>query len=693
MTEHPEIPKGIYCYGSKGLCPHWGRDASKHRQESGLCVLTGHKDWEDTGDGLLWDQVKSCGINDELEEDEIMSISKREVWVAICQIKVVARRPDINTANVIKHMLEARRCGADIVVFGEMTVPGYMVGDDWEDMSFIRDCISYTEDIDRAAEDLGIQVVIGSVTLGAGNHEDGRPAKHNSAIILGAGRGEYHKTNLPNYREFDDKRYFVSGAGERYTQSGIVPNGMNFTMSICEDGWDDDYDTKPLQDAAAFFSDDPLGFPHVHFNLSCSPFTTGKNSARNRRFAKHSERFSALFYVNNVGIQNNGKNVFVFDGSSTVYVNGAAIAALPPLVECSGMVKVTDTGIVVGAGPWMADQTDPETHEVLTYAIKEFSAQSKIRRAVIGLSGGVDSALSVMLHVKALGPENVLAVNMPTQYNSETTKGIAREIADNLGIKYMVIPIESSRDAITQEIDKALCLAGDGWANEYAEDGENIQARMRGAGVQAALAGGLRAVFPNNGNKAEVTVGYCTLGGDHMGYLAPLGDLWKHEVYQTAKELEATFGKRILPDELFTVKPSAELSAAQNVDEGKGDPIVYWYHDKLFASWVEPWSRDSLEDTLRHYANNTLLERLGILDKYTEFVHLFPDAKTFISDLERWWGLFKGMGAVKRVQSPPVVVISRRAFGFDFRETLGGAYYTRGYMEIKNRLLNQDVVA
>jgi NAD+ synthase (glutamine-hydrolysing) len=644
---------------------------------------------------LLWDQVKACGINDELEEDEMGILTDRDtadgVKVAVVQMNVIAKRPEINAAKMFDALRNAKENGADVAVFPEMAIPGYLVGDDWEDKAFVDECFAWQNDIFRLAADLGIAVVLGNIApvhSGKVLAEDGRLAHHNSAItyIPGIGSLQYDKTNLPNYREFDDKRYFRSGTSCRDV---VLHKNTRITTSICEDGWDEDYEHKPVQDASkagGSFAVETRA-PHLHLNLSCSPFTKGKNDARNRRFGNHSLPFAALIYVNNVGVQNNGKNVFTFDGSSTVYVGGKVLAALPPLVECIGYVTVCGRSVEVNEGPWLPAQKDPELHEVLTYAIKEFCAQSGIRRTVIGLSGGVDSALSVMLHVKALGAENVITVNMPTKFNSETTKGIAKEIAENLGVRYLEIPIGGAVDNFIDTVHGGMWASGVN-SDEFWDDTENIQARMRGAGVQAMLAAGFKAVFPNNGNKAEVTVGYCTMGGDHMGYLAPIGDLWKSEVYETAKVMSATFDKPVIPDALFTIKPSAELSEAQSVDAGKGDPIIYWYHDKLFASWVEPWNRDNIEDTLRHYVQGDLLTHLGIpAEKHAEFKTLFPAAKDFVADLERWWTLFKGMGTVKRVQAPPTVVVSRRAFGFDFREAIGTIHYTRKYLEMKEKVL------
>ncbi len=613
--------------------------------------------------------------------------------ISICQINVIAKRPDLNSQKIINFLERSKSNGADVAVFPEMSIPGYLIGDDWEDKAFIHDCISYAQDVRDAAYDLGISVIYGNVS----NHsqynrlsEDGRNAKYNTSEIYRPGCGviQYKKTNLPNYREFDDKRYFNSGNG---SPNRSLINGVLMSTSICEDGWDDDYGSRPIQNAILKTS-----FPHVHTNLSCSPFTNGKNNARHRRFANYSKDFSALIYVNNVGIQNNGKNVFVFDGSSTVYVGGEVLCSLPPLVECFGIIEVDENGVnsinnQYEETYWNIKDSvdDPKLFEVISYAIKQFCDQSGIKKIIIGLSGGIDSALSAMLHVKALGKDRVITVNMPSNFNSDTTRSIAKTIADNLGCVYLDIPIQNIVDVISDEVYTGLLNGHDELAIEYKEDSENIQARVRGAGIQATLAGGMKACFPNNGNKTETSVGYCTILGDLAGYLAPIADLWKGQVYEACREIELDLGGNILPEQIYSLKPSAELSNDHNVDQGKGDPMVYWYHDKLFASWIEPWNRDNIEDTLRSYSEGKLLERLKLLDKSEEFNYIFPTAKIFIDDLERWWKLFKGIGIVKRVQAPPIVTVSRRSFGFDFREAIGQVHFTREYNKLKEEMYDK----
>jgi NAD+ synthase (glutamine-hydrolysing) len=214
---------------------------------------------------------------------------------------------------------------------------------------------------------------------------------------------------------------------------------------------------------------------------------------------------------------------------------------------------------------------------------------------------------------------------------------------------------------------------------------ENVQARDRSSRVLAALAAAFGGVFTCNTNKTEATVGYGTLYGDLTGFLANLADLWKEEVYALGRHMnEAGATANAIPRGCFDVTPSAELSPDQNVDEGKGDPLVYPYHDRLFRNWVETWNRTTPEEILEWYADNTLEEQIGYAGRVRD---LFPSARAFIGDLERWWSLYTGMGVAKRIQAPPILAIKRRAFGFDHREAQMPPRFTRRYLALRTRVL------
>ena len=301
---------------------------------------------------------------------------------------------------------------------------------------------------------------------------------------------------------------------------------------------------------------------------------------------------------------------------------------------------------------------------------------------VIGVSGGIDSAVAAALYAHILKPANVLLVNMPSQYNSPTTISLAHQLAENLGCRYVEIPIGESVDLTVRQIAAAgLSLT--------AFMRENVQARDRSSRILAAAAAAFGGAFTCNANKSEMTVGYCTLYGDESGCLAALADLWKHQVYALGRWLnEQVYARPVIPAEVFSIVPSAELSPEQDVDAGKGDPLVYPYHDYLFRSFVERWQRATPEDLLSWYREGTVEKNLGCEPGLV--ARVFPTAADFIADLERWWRLYTGMGVAKRIQAPPVLAVSRRAFGFDHREAQNPVHFTQRYLQLKQQLLSPE---
>jgi NAD+ synthase (glutamine-hydrolysing) len=202
--------------------------------------------------------------------------------------------------------------------------------------------------------------------------------------------------------------------------------------------------------------------------------------------------------------------------------------------------------------------------------------------------------------------------------------------------------------------------------------------------VAAAFGGG----FTCNANKSEMTVGYSTLYGDLAGFLAALADLWKHQVYALAEYLNTqVYEREVLPQEIMDLVPSAELSPDQDVDRGKGDPIIYPYHDYLFRAFMERWNRSTPEDILTWYAEGMLEEQIGCQPGLVR--QLFPGPEEFTADLERWWKLYTGMAVAKRIQAPPVLAVSRRVYGFDHREAQNQTHFTAKYLELKKKLLQK----
>ena len=625
--------------------------------------------------------------------------------IALAQMRVIPGHPSRNTETMLRMITKAKQQDADLVVFPEMAISGYLLGDTWEQTSFLEDCEECGREIIAASKE--VAVIFGNVAVDwTKKNNDGRVRKYNAFFTAQDGRlvapdaMPYPfavKTLMPNYREFDDTRHFFSlqklakelGVATEHLISpvrlSVHDREYAFGCLLCEDGWSDDYGLSPMKILRE------KDRPDFFVNISSSPYTLGKNAKRHRVFSRlAAEAGAPLFYVNNVGVQNNGKTVYTFDGSNAAYdARGILRLSGAPYEEA---IYVFDLETLSERKP-VTIAEEPEAAYIfraLSYGVRLFLESIGMKRVVVGASGGIDSAVAAALYARVLPPENLLLVNMPSVYNSETTKGLARRLAENLGCRYATIPIQPSVELTIRQLESATVEnLFDGTTEQLSVSSfmaENIQARDRSARVLAGLAAAFGGGFTCNANKAETTVGYSTLYGDQSGFLSALADLWKYQVYDLARYLnESVYKREVIPQETIDIVPSAELSDQQNVDKGQGDPLRYPYHDYLFRSFVERWQKATPQDILEWYAEGTLEKELGcapgLVAKY------FPTAKDFIDDLERWWNQFSGLAVAKRIQAPPVLAVSRRAFGFDHRESQNGPYYTKKYKTLKAKLL------
>lgn len=630
--------------------------------------------------------------------------------IALSQFEIIPSMPTNNAARIINYIEEAKNNKADMIIFPELSISGYLIGDMWESESFIRECEELGEEIIKASKD--IFVIFGNVAVDRNKKNfDGRVRKYNALFLAKDGKlikNPYSKipypfiikTLLPNYKEFEDTRHFFSlkdlifenalednfDLKEYFKPVEININGekINLGLTICEDAWSSNYNLSPI-DILNEKTD-------LFINISSSPYTLIKDTKRHKMYSDISKKYNKpLIYVNNVGIQNNGKTVYTFDGGSSAYDNNGNIICASNryeerlyYIEMDLRKREFPKTIII-----KEENEYKSIYDTIIYGIRKFMKSIRINKVVIGVSGGIDSALSSAVYVNAIGKDNVLLVNMPSRFNSNTTKNLAKTLAENLGCAYMVVPIQESVDFTIKQIEtcKIIKDGEESFLKVSSFIAENIQARDRSSRILSGLAASFGGVFTCNANKTETMVGYSTLYGDGAGFFAALADLWKYQIYELAKYINKNiFKKEIIPEGSINIIPSAELSNAQAVDEGKGDPIKYDYHDYLFKTLMESWNRILPEDILKMYIDGVLEEKIGcekgIIKKY------FKNDLEFIEDLEKWWRQYMGMAISKRIQAPPILAISRRAFGFGNRESQNRVYYTSKYLYLKNKLLN-----
>ena len=755
------------------------------------------------------------------------------IRIAFGQIQVHPGEPATNFQPVMHAIDYAKAVSTDILIFPELCLSGYMLGDLWDQVPFINDCLYYGNEIVKATASTNLTIIFGNVGVDESlRNLDGSLRKYNALYVASKGQLVSNpsqpypftiKTLLPSYRYFNEPRHFTSAnvvAKERnlslseiYQPLTISTRHGAFTIApvSCEDSWDTHYPDCPmsLMVESAKAKGQPID---LIVNCSSSPYTVHKQEHRHALFSAQAKRYNTpIAYTNHVGIQNNGKNICIYDGCSTLYdVNGSIVEEVPafentvrptllkdtlwqPLLHANANRKYTfqdstisrhvsendsadKNDIYNACDTYDSDDLDnshnshlstnsnhtlattphyiPTLFKALQYGIRQFLAQTGIKNIVIGASGGIDSALNAALYSTVLPPENLYLVNMPSRYNSDMTKDLAYQLARNIGCHYAVFPIEEGVNATIdqlentsftkynihvipelhhhgnvhattiqdvkentvsyeEDVSQTVLYGSDQTIANYDEQRhigsdsnttsflqlstlgkENIQARDRSSRILAGIASAVNGAFTCNGNKTEFTVGYATMYGDLAGFLAATGDVWKTDVYALARYMnEYIFQRQVIPQGSIDVVPSAELSDEQDVTQGLGDPLQYEYHDCLFRAFVEgtprtlPHQRLTPEDILCAYEKGTLEHLLGLQNPVS---HYFASTEQFINDLERWWKSFNGLAVAKRIQSPPLFLISERAFGADLSESQLKPYVSRGYETCKSRLLENQ---
>lgn len=484
--------------------------------------------------------------------------------IALAQINPTVGDFTGNVEKIIAYSRNAAASGARLTVFSELAICGYPPADFLEKPSFLAGCRSAVDELANATRDLPTAILAG-VALAA-PPESGKPAV-NSAVLLDRGRllFQQHKRLLPFYDVFDEQRYFAPSQA----QSAVDLDGTRLAITICEDAWNDKnfwprrlYSVDPMEELMR-------QRPALHINLSSSPFWHGKRSLRREMLAAIARRDGVpVLMVNQVG----GDDSLIFDGSSfALNAAGELVAQAASFQEDLLLVDP------VNAPALPAPQDDPNeaAYRALVLGTRDYVRKCGFRKALVGLSGGIDSALVAQIARDALGAENVLAVGMPSAYSSAGSVDDSRQLAANLGIRYEVIGIHPLFDAYTDSLASLFA----GMKPDTTE--ENIQSRIRG-GLLMALSNKFSALVLTTGNKSEMAVGYCTLYGDMVGALAVIGDLVKTRVYAVCHWLNRE--REVIPRAILEKAPSAELRPGQK-DTDSLPP--YEVLDPILEAYVE----------------------------------------------------------------------------------------------------------
>jgi len=472
---------------------------------------------------------------------------KQNIKIGLAQINPILGDLSGNAAKIINFIQEADQQGVNLLIFPELAITGYLPQDLLLNRSFI-DCNLQCLNKITAACRSSMVVILGFVA-----RENDK--LYNAAAVIKSGQliATRYKTLLPNYDVFDERRYFTPANENLPVPIEIGGHSVRLGVEICEDLWDSNSDIKVTDQLVAQGAE-------LLVNLSASPFEYDKRDRRRQLVLDKVTKLRRPFVlVNLVG----GRDELVFDG------NSFALDASGALIGWGGEFKenlaVFELDLVSGQGhrmPWPETQREASIYQALTLGVHDYFYKTGGRQAIIGLSGGIDSALVACIAVSALGAENVLGVFLPSQYTSAASREDSVVLAKNLNIRLIEIPIEKIFQSYLQELKPVF-----GQTSPDVTE-ENIQSRIRG-NLLMALANKYQAYVLNTGNKTELALGYCTMYGDMCGALAVISDLSKLDVYKIAGYFNETAERLIIPERIFTKIPTAELAP------GQVDPFDY----------------------------------------------------------------------------------------------------------------------
>jgi NAD+ synthase (glutamine-hydrolysing) len=537
--------------------------------------------------------------------------------IALAQNNYVIGALEENVEKIIRSIRKARQEKATLVVFSELAVCGYPPHDLLEYKHFVENCRAGIQQI--AAECHGIAAIVGGPSV---NPNSKGKNLYNSAYFLANGDVQQvvNKTLLPTYDIFDEYRYF-----EQNTEFRLISyKGFNIAITICEDLWykqpiltgygkDRLYSVCPMDRIAALC-------PDLVINIAASPFSYLQGEIKTEILTDNASRYKVpIYYINQVGAQTD----LIFDGGSMV-VNPTGIISRMKEFEEDFAIYDTDGVLNAKAIPCKTDSHKEISliYNALTLGIRDYFVKSGLKTAIVGLSGGIDSAVTLTLAAKALGAMNVRGLLMPSQYSSDHSVTDAIELARNLSVRYDIIDI---RDVFLQYSDSMSGIFK-GLAPDITE--ENIQARIRG-NLLMAMSNKFGCIVLNTSNKSEAAVGYGTLYGDMSGAISVLGDVYKTDVYRLAEYINRDH--EIIPRNSIVKPPSAELRPNQKDSDSLPD---YSILDQILYNYIELKKSDE------------------------EIIQLGFDAQTVKKTLR-----MVNNNEYKRYQTPPVLRISTKAFG------------------------------
>lgn len=537
--------------------------------------------------------------------------------IALVQSNYYIGNFEWNAERIIQGVRKAKSEGADLVVFPELSVTGYPPRDFLEFNDFLNQTKTTIDKI--AVESKGIGIIVGAPIR---NESLIGKNLFNAAIYMYDGEivQTAAKSLLPTYDIFDEYRYFEPAKEFKCIQHQT----LKIALVVCEDSWDTDDD--PL------YTHRPLDTlmkenPNLIINISASPFSYAHSEKRKKMLEWNTLRYKVpMIYVNHVGAHTD----LIFDGGSMVFNAQGELAVEMNYFEEDFVVVETNQ---LKAIPSVNQSKTEKIYHALVLGIRDYFSKLGFEKATLGLSGGIDSAVTAALAVQALGKDNVHGVLIPSQYSSDHSVEDAKQLALNLGIRYDIIPIKD----MYYSFDQSLQFLFKDLKEDVTE--ENIQARIRGV-LLMALANKFKYVLLNTSNKSEAAVGYGTLYGDMCGGISVLGDVYKMEVYELANYINSNV--EIIPQNSIVKPPSAELRPGQKDSDSLPE---YELLDKILFNYIE--------------------NRLGP----NELIQMGFDAQTVARVLR-----LVNINEYKRAQTPPILRISDKAFGPGRRMPIVGKY-------------------